>query len=334
MGFEMHPLTAEGGLDNSLDFRGGPHHVDDDPLYKMSVESREMGNRKVKEGQYEAAVSNYSELIVKTRTLEGEQDIIWGDSGKEKVIMLRALAYLNLSLCFLKLEQWTHASNTATRAMQGDKEPVDPKEDVLPVDKKAKALFRRAQAQCEGFGNFDKALEDLRKAKELTPDDKAVEQMMRKCEIAVKKTEKAADKKMSGFLKKEAKSGEGIFDEASRDRDTSGPQLPKEPVKLSDGLFIVPDEQKKAQEKAHGVLSGESCLSANGEEINYEELSREINEMREERPEVYEELRDKMKAAMEEQAKDVEEAERGEGQAEEEKPAAETKTEEKPADTA
>merc|ERR1719335_386274 len=137
---------------------------------------------------------------MQVRALENEPGVEWTDAGYQKVRALRASAYLNLSLCFLKTEQWTHASNTATRAMQGDKDPPDPKEAVLTADKKAKALFRRATAQCEGFGNFDKAIEDLRLALQHAPEDKAVQQMLRKCEVAVKKTDLAAKSKMQGFL--------------------------------------------------------------------------------------------------------------------------------------
>merc|ERR1712187_422373 len=97
-------------------------------------------------------------------------------------------------------EQWTHASNTATRALQGDKDPPDPKEDVLAPEKKSKALFRRAQAQSQGFGNYAKASEDLKKALVLVPSDKAIEQEAAKVEKHLAKAAKAADKKLSGFL--------------------------------------------------------------------------------------------------------------------------------------
>merc|ERR1719181_2068163 len=113
---------------------------------------------------------------MKVRSLEGEKDVVWTDESTKDVRLLVATAYLNLSACFLKTQQWTHASNTATRAMQGDKDPPDPKHDVLAPEKKAKALFRRAQAQSEGFGNYEKAKEDLQKAVELAPEDKAVQQ--------------------------------------------------------------------------------------------------------------------------------------------------------------
>lgn len=315
MGFELRPLTADGGLDTSLDFKGGPHPVAQDPLYLMSCENRETANRMVKEGQYEQAVSQYSELIVKTRTLESEEDVIWNDEARVKVRTLRATAYLNLSLCFLKLEQWTHASNTATRSMQGDKDPPDPKEDVLPDDKKAKALYRRAQAQTEGFGNFDKALQDLRKAQEYAPEDKGIKEMLRKVEYAVKKTEKKADKKMAGFLNKEAKSGEGLFDDSLRPTPGEKPKDIRdidEPKKLSEGLWVVPSAKEGAAREAAAQaakslgVSREDYVNEKGE-LDLEKLKAMIDNIKELDPQMYESLRDTVYGCLEERAQQAEE---------------------------
>jgi len=205
-----------------------------------------------------------------------------------------AAAYLNLSLCFLKLEQWTHAVNTATRALQGDKEPPDPKEAVLAPEKRAKALFRRAQAHCEGFGNFEKARDDLRKALEDSPGDKAVEQMLRKCELAVRKTSKAADKRLAGFLQKEAKSGDGIFDDSLRPSGDERPKAPPstEPVKLKDGLWVMPEQAQKPEVEE--------------DEVDLDKLSLEIAELKEESPEAYAEMREKVREYVEQQAEEAE----------------------------
>merc|ERR1719487_1040241 len=160
MGFQLTPLT-EGNLDTSGDFHGGPHPAEEDNIYKMACENRDLGNKSVKAGQYEEAIAKYSELIMQLRALGEEKDVQWNESGEESVRQLRAAAYLNLSLCFLKTKQWTHAVNTATSALQGDKDPPNPKENVLAPEKKAKALFRRAQAHSEGFDDYDKAKADL-----------------------------------------------------------------------------------------------------------------------------------------------------------------------------
>jgi tetratricopeptide (TPR) repeat protein len=300
MGFSITPLTTENGLDMSGDFHGGPHPAEEDNLYKMALENREGANKMVKEGHMEAAVAKYSELIMQLRALEKEEDVQWTDDGHQSVRELRATTYLNLSLCFLKGQQWTHANNTATRALQGDKEPPDPKENVLAPDKKAKALFRRAQAQSEGFGDYEKAQADLQKALEYTPDDKGVQQELRRIQQALKKNTKEAGKKMAGFLgnAKTVQSGEGIFDDKLRPSDAPSEPKLTDIKKLSDGLWLAPHDEATKKAEADQEEEGE-------DKIDFEELSREINEMRDERPEVFAELKNKVQAHLVEAVKDA-----------------------------
>lgn len=297
----MHPLTSTGGLDTSRDFKPGPHPVADDILYKLAMENRESGNKFVKEGDYGGAIGKYSEMIMQTRSLDNETDVLWNDAGRDNVRQLRAAAYLNLSLCFLKTAQWTHAINTATRAMQGDKDPPDPKEDVLGPEKKAKALFRRAQAQRDGHNNSEEALKDLRKALKLAPDDKAVQQAVKILELELKAETRDADRKMAGFLSgsKKVQSGEGIFKEAERptEKDRAGIPKPKEVMKLSEGLWMAPPAEEAQEPKAQ---------AADGSDIDFAELGRELNEMKEERPEVFAQIQAKMKGMLEGEAEAAE----------------------------
>mmetsp|Transcript_13760 Transcript_13760/g.30003 ORF Transcript_13760/g.30003 Transcript_13760/m.30003 type:complete len:344 (-) Transcript_13760:39-1070(-) len=296
LGFQLSPLIG-GELDTSGDFKGGPHKAEDDPLFKMAEENRDGGNKMVKKGEYEPAIGRYSEMIMQTRSLEQEVDIIWTDESRDAVRQLRAAAYLNLSLCFLKTEQWTHASNTATRALQGDKDPPDPKENVLTPEKKAKALFRRAQAQSQGFGNFSKAVEDLQEALKHTPDDKGIKQELARLDREVSKAAKAADKKLAGFLNKSSEKGkDGIFGEALRPEE--GPKakpVPNEPMKLSDGLWVMPGNEEKKDEPP------------SDDKVDYDELSREIAEMKEACPEEFANLREQVTKKLEEQIKQQEE---------------------------
>jgi len=294
-GFQITPLMEDGSLDTSGDFKGGPHPAQDDPLYKMALENREGGNKMVGMGQHEAAIGRYSEMIMQLRALEQEAGIEWDDEGRLAVRQLRASAYLNLSLCFLKTEQWTHASNTATRALQGDKDPPDPQEDVLAPEKKAKALFRRAQAQSQGFGNFAKALEDLKKALEYTPDDKALQQELAKMDRATNKAAKEADKKLAGFLcgNKKVKDGEGIFDDSLRPEEGwKAKPFKKEPMKMKEGLWLMPgaaDEKKEGDEPP------------SDDKVDFDELSREINELKEDDPSEFAKFREKVQKKLEEE---------------------------------
>lgn len=294
MGFQITPLV-DGGLDTSGDFKGGPHPAEDDPLYNMALENRDGGNKMVQAGQYEIAIGRYSELIMQTRALDNEPDVEWTDDSRIAVRQLRAAAYLNLSLCFLKTEQWTHASNTATRALQGDKDPADPQDDVLAPEKKAKALFRRAQAQSQGFGNYTKAQEDLQQALKHTPEDKTIQKELTNIETLIKKAAKAADKKLAGFLNSK-KAEEGIFTDDVRPED--GPKAkpgPTEPMKLSDGLWVMPGMEEKPK------------VEPNSEEVDFEELSREITEMQEACPDDFAKLREQVQNKIEEELKFQEE---------------------------
>ena len=255
IGFQLTPLSVDGNLD-AADFKGGPHPVEKDPIYRLCSDNRDAGNKFVQEGKIEEAIARYSELIMQSRALENEPDVQWTDEGRDLVRHLRAAAYLNLSLCFLKSKQWQHAVNTATRALQGDKDPPDPKENILPPEKKAKALYRRAMALKDGFDKLEEAVKDLKKALEYVPEDKNVQLELQRVNQALAKEKKKADKKLAGFLSKDAKDAKGgIFSEADRQRDTSGPELPSEPVKVSDGLWLVPKEEKarwESVEKAFG----------------------------------------------------------------------------------
>mmetsp|Transcript_45513 Transcript_45513/g.106392 ORF Transcript_45513/g.106392 Transcript_45513/m.106392 type:complete len:314 (+) Transcript_45513:66-1007(+) len=291
VGFQLTPLGVDGSLDAS-DFKGGPHPVEKDPIFKLCSDNRDAGNKLVQEGKIEEAIARYSELIMQSRALENETDVEWTDAGRDLVRQLRAAAYLNLSLCFVKSKQWQHAVNTATRALQGDKDPPDPKENVLPPEKKAKALFRRAMALRDGFDKLEEAVKDLQKALDYVPDDKNVQLELQRANHALTKEKKKADKKLSGFLSDKAAKG-GLFSDADRQRDTRGVELPSEPVKVSDGLWVVPKDEEKAQDGA------EEAKEAG---IDLDELGREINELREDKPEVFGELREKMKTLMEEEA--------------------------------
>lgn len=355
LGFQVTPLTSEGQLDTSGDFSGGPHPAVNDTLYKMACENRDLGNSRVKDGDYEAAIARYSEMIMQTRALENESGIEWTEDDRNSVRQLRGAAYLNLSLCFLKGQQWTHASNTATRALQGDKEPPKPEEDVLSPEKKAKALFRRAQAQSQGFGNFEKACDDLKAALTHSPEDKAVQQELRKIEQQLAKAKKAADKKMTGFLSssKQAKSGEGIFDDSLRpsEEPDNKPKPTPEVKKLKEGLWWMPKDENQAKAEEQGALSMKGArvkilesgrpaeiadfhstaekpykvdfrddldpcfdwveqkdfeLDEAEEEhnrglIDYEEISREVMEMREDNPETFKEVKSKLKELLEQE---------------------------------
>merc|ERR1712060_102647 len=123
-------------------------------------------------------------------------------------------------------------------------------------------------------------------------------EMLRKCEYAVKKVTKKADKKMSGFLKKAQEDGDGgLFDDSLRPSEESKtkPSKPSEPIKMSDGLWVVPTEKEEDDSKGAGT---------NEEEVDYDRLALELAEIKDSNPEQYKEMRDKVKAMIEQNVED------------------------------
>lgn len=290
IGYEIRPLLEDGGLDNSnLDGtpaelrEDGKHAANKDMLFKLAEENRDGANKMVQNNEFEGAIARYSEAIMQLRSLEGEDCVAWDDAGRLQVRTLRSMCYLNLSLCFLKTEQWVHAVNTATRAIQGDKDPVQKDDDVLPPEKKAKALFRRAQANAHGMLKTEEAAKDLEAALKLTPGDKAIQAELTKVTRGQKILEKDQKQKMSGFLanSKKAKEGEGIFEEKERPTEEelkAKPKGPKDIVKMSDGLWIAPEQEEAPQPKES--------------EIDFGELGKDIDKMKETDPKLYNDLRE------------------------------------------
>jgi len=166
------------------------HPLEEDTLYKMVVECRELGNKLVKEEKYEQAVSKYSEIIYLVRQLETNPDtgIQWTKEDRKKIRVFVALAYLNLSMCFLKTEQWTHCVNCATRALQGDEDPPNEAHaNLLQPNQKAKAYYRRAMGR---------------------PSNQE-EDKMRDCEAGLKEDPGNGElKRLLGEMKNEAKKAE------------------------------------------------------------------------------------------------------------------------------
>ena len=68
---EYAPVSMEG-----LKEPKGEHTVVQTMTYQLALRSKESGNEAVKKGDWEAAVSRYSEGIMQCRQAEGERDVI------------------------------------------------------------------------------------------------------------------------------------------------------------------------------------------------------------------------------------------------------------------
>uniref|UniRef100_UPI00398F017F protein unc-45 homolog A-like n=1 Tax=Pristiophorus japonicus TaxID=55135 RepID=UPI00398F017F len=121
------------------------------------AELREGGNKHFKLGDYEAALSCY------TQAIELSPDL------SESTVLHR-----NRAACYLKLEEYSKAEADASKAIEADGKDV-------------KALFRRSQALQE-LGRLDQAFADIQRCAVLEPKNKVFQESLR--QIATKVQEK------------------------------------------------------------------------------------------------------------------------------------------------
>lgn len=165
---DSHPEFPE---DSDIDFK------DVDKVHNVAEDLKNIGNNLFKSQDWKGAVKKYSKAL---RYLEFGGDE-FDEEIQKKLEPVALSCFLNTAACKLKLQQWQEALDNCTEALELD-------------SKNTKALFRRAQANA-GLKDFSKAMEDLKKAQEITPDDKAIIGEMKKVQLKIQE-EKEKEKKM------------------------------------------------------------------------------------------------------------------------------------------
>merc|ERR1712154_584105 len=105
---------------------------------------------------YSKALGVFSESDLKKDDIKEEE--------KKEIKTNQASCHSNTALCKLKLKQFTDCIESCVKALELEPENV-------------KAIYRRGQAHAYN-GNNPSALVDLKKAKELNPEDKQIQKMV------------------------------------------------------------------------------------------------------------------------------------------------------------
>eukprot|EP00392_Amoebophrya_sp_AT5.2_P011277 g11352.t1 len=271
---------------------------DDDSLWEMAEETKKLGNKYFTETRYADAIQRYSEVIMQCRQMQPH--VVKKEESEIRVLIQSC--YLNLSMCFLKSGQWTHAYNAAHRALQGDQDPPNPKHDVLSAAQKAKALFRKCTAalsvldgitveghvgeSAENLGTaqrvnptLEKIDADITKALGFEPKDVELLKMQRVVRKRFQEEKQQEKARMKGFLASD-KGAKAISGNEERKRD--GPPAELDPEKLKAANLGV-DNVENVGEDAD----------------QFTEMIGELNEMIQEDPEQFEKIKAKIKAKCE-----------------------------------
>lgn len=145
---------------------------------RLVVKNKDEGNELFKGGNIRPAAARYHKSlthIAKFFDLSPEDQV--------EVNALKLSLFLNLSQCYIKLENWDNALKNI--------------EDALAIDpNNSKALFRRATVW-EAKKDYEKSLKDFKRAEELTPQDKLIGKAVERVSKLVQK-EREKEKKMWG----------------------------------------------------------------------------------------------------------------------------------------
>lgn len=145
---------------------------------RMVVKNKEEGNELFKGKNYRPAAARYHKSLTHASKFF---DLSPDDEVEVKQVKLSL--YLNLAQCYIKLENWDSTLRNCDEALTID-------------SNNPKALFRRSVVW-EAKKEYEKALDDLRRAGEINPQDAMIVKAVDRVTKLIAK-EKAKEKKMWG----------------------------------------------------------------------------------------------------------------------------------------
>ncbi|XP_034454897.1 peptidyl-prolyl cis-trans isomerase D [Hippoglossus hippoglossus] len=165
---DSHPDFPE---DSEIDFK------DVFKVLTVAEDLKNIGNNLFKSQNWKGAVEKYSKAL---RYLEVGGDVL-DEEVQMKLNPVALSCFLNMAACKLKMQLWQEALESCNEAQDLDQANT-------------KALFRRAQAW-QGLKENSKAMIDLKKAQKIAPEDKAINNELKRVQLKIQE-EKEKEKKI------------------------------------------------------------------------------------------------------------------------------------------
>eukprot|EP00835_Amoeboradix_gromovi_P006593 NODE_807_length_4058_cov_0.317252.p1 type:complete len:375 gc:universal NODE_807_length_4058_cov_0.317252:1936-3060(+) len=164
--------------------------------FQFSAELKNLGNEYFKESKFDIAVEKYQKALSYLQECENEHfDDPSNLEFKKSVLALKVSLMLNCSLMYNKLSNARQAVSYAEKAAS-----VIENNSVLENRDLAKCKFRKAQGYLK-MNQFEEALELLKSASKLEPNDSGILKELKSCHVKIKEKnekEKAIYSKMFG----------------------------------------------------------------------------------------------------------------------------------------
>ncbi|XP_072440359.1 peptidyl-prolyl cis-trans isomerase D [Chiloscyllium punctatum] len=189
-GDDLGLAPADGSGDAYPDFPedidGGMNDID--KIIQIAEDLKTLGNNFFKSQNWTMADKKYTKALRYAATLRDEIDDEESTEKLESIKNLESILLscnLNIAACKLKLSDWDAAIESCDEALEINQSNT-------------KALYRRAQAW-QAKKDYDQALDDLKKAQDITPEDKAISNeilRVKQKKKEIKEKEKATYAKM------------------------------------------------------------------------------------------------------------------------------------------
>ncbi|CAG9129762.1 unnamed protein product [Plutella xylostella] len=197
---ELDQLPADGvrcddGTCDRLPEYPADYHRQDTPLELLGsiTDTKTSGNGYFESGRYQMAIRKYNKCIryldrVKEMLdqLDSSPEI---ESGQNVTLTYRLQCHLNLAACHLKLLEYADCIKQCNEVLFHD-------------PRNGKALYRRAQANFT-LANYESAIEDLRKAVEISPHNKAVQKLLEEVTLTNKHYTGVQKQRLSKFFREQ-----------------------------------------------------------------------------------------------------------------------------------
>merc|ERR1719461_2635072 len=164
------------------------------------LKNKNKGNSFFSKKDYSQSITWYSKALDPFKNMNPDQ---LSDDEKKKVYAIQLACHSNTALCKLKEKKYVDAIKSCNEALAIEKDHV-------------KSLYRRARAHAHNKSD-DLALKDLKLAKKIQPDDKAIQKLF---DIVRKRVRKQN--------RKEKKLYAGIFEKATFTPDKPNPNKEKD----------------------------------------------------------------------------------------------------------
>ncbi|KAI9503781.1 peptidyl-prolyl cis-trans isomerase cpr6 [Coemansia spiralis] len=175
---------ADGVPEDPEDYEASDEaEIPPETLLQIGQQMKDAGNTAFKAGNLDDAVAKYSKALRYLRELMVfDQDTDPKDVLRPQFVGLKVPITLNRAMCYLRLGKFADAAHDCSIVLETQDKEVAEKD-------RTKAYYRRGAARRQ-LKLFETALDDLRRARELDPQDKAIANEIALAEKAIQERAK------------------------------------------------------------------------------------------------------------------------------------------------